>query len=48
MRKNVDKEIDAEVEQAKADPWPGPEEISTFVYVKPLEKQRGKVPWELH
>ncbi|XP_011703781.1 PREDICTED: pyruvate dehydrogenase E1 component subunit alpha, mitochondrial-like isoform X2 [Wasmannia auropunctata] len=47
VRTSVYKEVDREVEQAKADQWPEMSEISTDVYVKPLEKIRGKVPWEL-
>lgn len=45
---SVYKEVDQEVEQAKADQWPEMSEISNDIYVKPLEKIRGKVPWELH
>lgn len=48
VRMSVYKEVDQEVEQAKADQWPEMSEISTDVYAKPLEKIRGKVPWELH
>ena len=36
------------MEQAKADPYPEMSEIATDVYVKPLEKTRGKAPWETH
>lgn len=42
------KKVDEEVEQAKADLWPEMSEISADVYVKPLEKVRGKVPWEVY
>lgn len=42
------KKVDEELEQAKADPWPELSEIPTDIYVKPLEKIRGKVPWEMH
>ncbi|XP_032670035.1 pyruvate dehydrogenase E1 component subunit alpha, mitochondrial-like [Odontomachus brunneus] len=46
IRTSVYKQIDQEVEQAKADMWPEMSEISTNVYMKPTEKVRGKVPWE--
>jgi len=42
------KKVDEEMEQAKADEWPELSEISTNIYVKPLEKVRGKVPWETY
>ncbi|XP_020292536.1 pyruvate dehydrogenase E1 component subunit alpha, mitochondrial-like [Pseudomyrmex gracilis] len=48
IRKSVYKKVDEEAEQAKADSWPELSEISTDVYAKPLEKVRGKVPWELY
>lgn len=48
VQKSVYKEVDEEMEQAKADEWPEMSEISTDLYVKPLEKIRGKVPWELY
>ncbi|KAL6423142.1 hypothetical protein ACFW04_010079 [Cataglyphis niger] len=48
IRTEMYKKVDEEVEQAKADPWPELSEISTDIYVKPLEKIRGKVPWEMH
>lgn len=48
MRDSIYKGVDQEVEQAKADLWPEMSEISTNIYVKPLEKIRGKVPWESH
>ncbi|CAL1679654.1 unnamed protein product [Lasius platythorax] len=48
IRNAMYKKIDEEVEQAKADEWPEMTEISTNIYVKPLEKIRGKVPWEMH
>ncbi|KAL6261360.1 hypothetical protein P5V15_006457 [Pogonomyrmex californicus] len=48
IQKSVYKQVDEEEEQAKADEWPEMSEISTHVYMKPLEKIRGKVPWELY
>ncbi|KAK2588885.1 hypothetical protein KPH14_001748 [Odynerus spinipes] len=48
MRAAIYKDVDKEAEQAKADPWPEMSEIGTEVYSKPLEKMRGKVPWEMH
>ncbi|XP_029178792.1 uncharacterized protein LOC114946465 [Nylanderia fulva] len=48
IRTAMYKKVDEEVEQAKADEWPEMSEISSNVYVKPLEKIRGKVPWETH
>ncbi|KAI4493126.1 hypothetical protein M0802_009676 [Mischocyttarus mexicanus] len=48
IRKTIYKEVDAEAELAKADPWPELTEIGKDVYSKPLEKLRGKVPWEMH
>ncbi|XP_070158771.1 uncharacterized protein [Polyergus mexicanus] len=48
IRNEMYKKVDEELEQAKADPWPELSEISTDIYVKPLEKIRGKVPWEMH
>ncbi|XP_050582581.1 uncharacterized protein LOC126918567 [Bombus affinis] len=48
IRKNTYKAVDEEMEQAKADPYPEMSEIATDVYVKPLEKTRGKAPWETH
>jgi len=48
VQTSIYKEVDQQVEQAKADQWPDMSEISTDVYVKPLEKIRGKVPWESH
>ncbi|KAL0116808.1 hypothetical protein PUN28_010020 [Cardiocondyla obscurior] len=48
VRMSVYKEVDQEVEQAKADQWPEISEISTNVYAKPLENIRGNDPWELH
>ncbi|XP_014488291.1 PREDICTED: pyruvate dehydrogenase E1 component subunit alpha, mitochondrial-like [Dinoponera quadriceps] len=46
IREAVYKQVDQELEQAKADAWPEMSEISTDVYVKPMEKVRGKAPWE--
>ncbi|XP_015122099.1 pyruvate dehydrogenase E1 component subunit alpha, testis-specific form, mitochondrial [Diachasma alloeum] len=48
LRKSTNKQVDAELEQAKVDPWPEPEDIASSMYVKPLEKARGKIPWEFH
>lgn len=48
IQDSVNKVVDEELEQAKADPPPEMSEIATNVYVKPLEKARGKVPWEVH
>ncbi|XP_072743285.1 uncharacterized protein [Anoplolepis gracilipes] len=48
IRDAMYKKVDEEMEQAKADQWPELSEIATDVYVKPLEKVRGKVPWEMH
>ncbi|KAM0725825.1 Pyruvate dehydrogenase E1 component subunit alpha, somatic form, mitochondrial [Formica fusca] len=48
IRNEMYKKVDEELEQAKADPWLELSEISTDIYVKPLEKIRGKVPWEMH
>ncbi|KAG7211157.1 hypothetical protein KM043_010481 [Ampulex compressa] len=42
------KEVDEELELAKADVWPDMSDIATHVYGRPLEKNRGKVPWETH
>ncbi|EFN79881.1 Pyruvate dehydrogenase E1 component subunit alpha, somatic form, mitochondrial [Harpegnathos saltator] len=46
IRKSTYKEVDQAVEQAQADAWPEMTELATNVYVKPMEKVRGKVPWE--
>ncbi|KAK1118552.1 hypothetical protein K0M31_014859 [Melipona bicolor] len=46
LRQNTYKVVDEEMEQAKADSYPEMSEIATDVYVKPLEKIRGKAPWE--
>ncbi|XP_046826494.1 pyruvate dehydrogenase E1 component subunit alpha, mitochondrial-like [Vespa crabro] len=48
IRKEMHKEVDAEAELAKADPWPELTEIGKEVYSKTLEKLRGKAPWETH
>ncbi|XP_012214744.1 pyruvate dehydrogenase E1 component subunit alpha, mitochondrial-like [Linepithema humile] len=48
IRDTAYKQVDQEMEQAKSDPWPEISEISSNVYVKPLEKIRGKIPWELY
>ncbi|XP_024226726.1 pyruvate dehydrogenase E1 component subunit alpha-1, mitochondrial-like [Bombus impatiens] len=48
IRKSTYKAVDKEMEQAKADPYPEMSEIATDLYVKPLEKTRGKAPWETH
>ncbi|XP_015171451.1 PREDICTED: pyruvate dehydrogenase E1 component subunit alpha, somatic form, mitochondrial-like [Polistes dominula] len=48
IRKTIYKEVDAEAELAKTDPWPELTEIGNKVYSKPLEKFRGKAPWEIH
>ncbi|XP_046141914.1 pyruvate dehydrogenase E1 component subunit alpha, mitochondrial-like [Osmia bicornis bicornis] len=48
IQDSVNKVVDEELEQAKADPPPEMSEIAANVYVKPLEKIRGKVPWEVH
>ncbi|XP_011299437.1 pyruvate dehydrogenase E1 component subunit alpha, testis-specific form, mitochondrial-like [Fopius arisanus] len=48
LQKTTNKQVDDELEQAKSDPWPEPEDIASSLYVKPLEKTRGKIPWELH
>ena len=48
IQDGVNKVVDEELEQAKADPPPEMSEIAANVYVKPLEKIRGKVPWEVH
>nr|XP_033331127.1 pyruvate dehydrogenase E1 component subunit alpha, mitochondrial-like [Megalopta genalis] len=48
MRKATWKQVDQELEEAKADPPPDLTEIGTHVYSKPLEKSRGKVPWQTH
>ncbi|XP_012140187.1 pyruvate dehydrogenase E1 component subunit alpha, mitochondrial [Megachile rotundata] len=46
LQSSVNKAVDAEMEQAKADPPPAMSEIVTDVYAKPLETLRGKSPWE--
>ncbi|KOX78471.1 Pyruvate dehydrogenase E1 component subunit alpha, somatic form, mitochondrial [Melipona quadrifasciata] len=48
LRENTYKVVDEEMEQAKADSYPEMSEIATNVYVKPLEKIRGKAPWEIY
>jgi len=48
IRNTAYKQVDQEVEQAKSDQWPELSEISSDIYVKPLEKIRGKIPWELY
>ncbi|CAK9829533.1 Pyruvate dehydrogenase E1 component subunit alpha, somatic form, mitochondrial [Anthophora retusa] len=48
IRDSTYKAVDQELEQAKADPFPDMSEIPTDIYVNPLEKMRGKVPWEIH
>ncbi|XP_076649234.1 uncharacterized protein LOC143357002 [Halictus rubicundus] len=48
IRKSTWKEVDEELEVAKADPPPEVTEIATNVYVNTLEKARGKVPWQTH
>ncbi|KAG5324060.1 ODPA dehydrogenase, partial [Pseudoatta argentina] len=47
IRASVYKEVDEQAEQAKGDAWPEMSELATDVYAKPLEKVRGKSPWEL-
>ncbi|CAK9802523.1 Pyruvate dehydrogenase E1 component subunit alpha, somatic form, mitochondrial [Anthophora plagiata] len=48
IRDSTFKAVDQELEQAKADPFPDMSDIPANVYVNPLEKMRGKVPWEIH
>nr|KAF7416797.1 hypothetical protein H0235_011328 [Vespula pensylvanica] len=46
IRKEIYKEVDAEAELAKADPWPELTEITKAVYAEPIGKCRFKAPWE--
>ncbi|KAK9296293.1 hypothetical protein QLX08_009629 [Tetragonisca angustula] len=48
LRQSTYKAVDDEMEQAKADSYPEMSEMATDVYVKPLEKVRGKAPWEIY
>ncbi|KOC61486.1 Pyruvate dehydrogenase E1 component subunit alpha, somatic form, mitochondrial, partial [Habropoda laboriosa] len=48
IRDSTYKAVDEELEQAKADSFPEMSDIAADVYVNPLEKVRGKVPWETH
>lgn len=47
MQQSIYKQVDQEMEQAKEDGWPEMPEISADVYVKSMEKVRGKIPWEM-
>ncbi|XP_043248146.1 pyruvate dehydrogenase E1 component subunit alpha, somatic form, mitochondrial-like [Colletes gigas] len=42
------KEVDKELEQAKADPFPEMSEISSNVYAHQVGNVRGKAPWQTH
>ncbi|CAD1469404.1 unnamed protein product, partial [Heterotrigona itama] len=48
MRQSTYKVVDEEMKQAKADSYPEMSEIATDVYMKPLDKVRGKAPWEIY
>ncbi|XP_017885143.2 probable pyruvate dehydrogenase E1 component subunit alpha, mitochondrial [Ceratina calcarata] len=46
IRNATHKAVDEEMEVAKADPVLDLSDIPTYLYVKPLEKVRGKIAWE--